>query len=266
MSHLKRKTFWFERRLNSLHAAFTGEFSAKLFPKIAILFGLGISYLPSMAKWNSIGNKIESIWLIPREEAQLKLELFLTQVRRTKSLEIRNGQAPLDYSDVGGFVRLKNLSIEGQIEAKIDLSKCSKLMSLSSNSASVKFITGISGLKNLKIMHLKNVSSSWLITLPKSIEKLFLYGVMPTTFNLASSPRLKLICLANSKKLDLRMFTGTSESVSTIILANTVEISNINDLAERFPNLRKIRVSNITPRLEQEIERNCLKQCQIVSF
>ena len=233
---------WIERRLGRMHVAFSGRFSWQAIPFIAVKLGFGISYLPEVTVFaNDKDGEMVTLQRSP-EEINRNLTRFMRSVRATKSLEIRNSTEALDYSSVGNLRSLVRLSFFGPISNAIDLSKCYKLEALVANHRSASKINGLSDLKRLKEIHVKNIDQKWLDKFPNSLTILYISGSLPKALNFERPKNLDVVAFENVRTLAFETFSIETSQASHLIISEVKYITGIENLKKSFPKTKVIKV------------------------
>jgi hypothetical protein len=259
------KGFWIENKFGSRHIAFSARHRFGILPELAVRLGFGISYLSSMARWVESENKITEIWLIPTSQAQRDLERFLRKIRKVKSLEIRNSQAPLDYTHITQLKNLRHLSIQGKIVKDIDLSELSRLVSLSGSNSSICHLNGLEKLKHLSSVQSYDVKSGWVKSLPIGLKSLTLYGKFPVNLDISKFSQLNRLNFARSRQIDFTSLNSPSNFVKILGIRDIKAIKGIEFIPILFPKLREIRASELEYQLVEDLKVLGHIKCTVVS-
>jgi len=262
----ENEMFWIEKRFGLTHVAFRARHRLGILPTIAVHLGFGISFLSSMARWTESENKITDIWLIPNSQAQSQLDNFLRKVRKARSLEIRNSQAPLDYSSLTQLKNLKHLSIQGKIAKDLDLTTLSKLQSFSGSNSSISHVHGLSNLRHLCVVNAYDASSVWLKTLPLVLKTLTLYGKFPINLEISKFQELHRLNFARSRQLDFTSLKSKSGSLKVLGIRDIKVIRGINLIPVLFPNLEEIRVCALEEGLVSDLQKLYNNKCTMVEW
>ena len=252
-----------ERRLSRLHIRFYGLYKWKHSPRIAVLLGLGISYMPANAKWRYFGDSVELEYKIPKRVVQERLNDFIKLVKRARSLEIRTHDL-LDYAEIEKLRLLRHLSITGPISKEIDLSSSISLRTLAGNSSTMTKIRGLSELPYLREVHANRVTTAWLRTLPYSVKYLFFTGPLPENLDLAGMLNLKALGFSQIKNLDLSSICSKPLEVTELLLSQIKQIDTLEHLPNYFPKLQAITLEDVAKSVRQEVKNTYAEKYRII--
>jgi hypothetical protein len=167
----------------------------------------------------------------------------MRSVRATRSLEIRNSSEALDYSSVGTLRNLVRISFFGPIANTIDFAKCHKLESLVANDRSASKIIGLSDLKRLQEIHVKNITQQWLNTFPNSLKILYLSGSLPKALSFEGFRNLDVIAFENMRTLTFETFNDESSHASHLVISNVKNVTGLDSIRKSFPKTEVITVN-----------------------
>lgn len=255
---------WIERRLGRPHVAFSGRFSWRVLPFIAFKLGFGVSYLPEVKVFDV--DKDGEMVTIERSSEQIyrNLTRFMRSVRATKSLQIRNSTEALDYSSVGTLRNIVRMSFFGPIANTIDVSKCHKLESLMANDRSASKIIGLSDLKRLQEIHVKNITQEWLAKFPNSLKILYLSGSLPKALTLKRFTNLDVVAFENMRTLAFETFKNEPSNASHLVISNVKNITGLEKIGESFPKTDVITVKGDSALWLAELKQECKGKIRII--
>jgi len=161
----------------------------------------------------------------------------------SKSLSLRIS-GTYDLSAVSRMRRLEALYIDCVLATPINLARQTRLTSLGASSSEINKIIGLEHLPQLKYVHARGATKSWLNSLPKSVEIIFHRGRIVSGVNFSSLVNLRRLGIDNARVLDFALLPS-SDSLSELDLTRIGEFKNSEQLMLRFPNLMTVNVSEI---------------------